>query len=433
MEQVWRKIEVGAKRDRMRALIKAKDIGLNFLSGSVTRTTINTSAVLFVRLLIQTCNLLILAYALGASLFGTFTAVTSIAALFGILSLVGTNLLLLSEFARGEKNGQDALAYALPTFFFTSSFFFLIFIFLTMLFIDQREVSMSALLSVGLAEVVLFPLLQIIATYHQAHKQIAFSQVLTTIPLTARLTLALWILFLSPLAPLSSLFVGYTITAPLCLFIALRSKEIIFPKISSWRKPQPLELKKCVKYSFLNFFSLSFGEIDKVITYNLMLSNIAGIYAAGTRIIGAMTLPIGALIISALPKLFSDKNNPIFIKWIFITCILYSFSSGLIILLAASHLEKLFDASFSGLADCLSYLTVVIPMITLRITAGFILITYDLTSARLTYEAVGLGILIILNLLLIPPLGIIGAIVSLCISEAIMGITGWTIVFKLRK
>jgi O-antigen/teichoic acid export membrane protein len=416
-------------------MIKIKNFFAKVLSGAIAQTTIKTSTVLVVRLMIQTGTLLLLAKLLGAAQFGEFAAVTSVAVLMGILSLTGMNLVLLKDASHNNEKAQHTLSYALPCIFISSTLLLILFWLIGLHFFNARGSDILSILAVGISEIFLFPLLLIISTYHQANNKIILSQVLTMIPLLARLLSVLVIFTIDSPDPLRILFLSYFLTGLFSLLIAYKSQKTIWPAINSWRYPSAQELKNSSKYSALNFLSLALGELDKTFTYHLLQENSAGIYAAGTRIIGAITLPISALIITSLPRLFQkDEQNKKLIKNIFITTWVYAFLAILGVCLFSNILEKLFVTSFTGLAACLMLMTLAIPAMVFRMTAGNILMTLDMVNARLCYETIGIVLMIGLLMILGRPFGINGAIASLVIAEATMAAIGWSVVIsQVRK
>lgn len=416
-------------------MINIRSFIIKVFSGSIAQTTIKTSTVLVARLVTQAATLLLLAKILGAAQFAEFAAVTSMAALLGILSLTGMNLILLRDGSHSNEKIQHTLSYALPCLFTSSTLLFILFWLIGVYFFNARGSDILAMLAVGASEIFLFPLLLIISTYHQANNKIVLSQVLTIIPLIARLLSALTIFAIAPPDPLRAFFLSYFLAGACSLLIAFKSQQTIWPAINSWRFPSVKELKNSSKYSALNFLSLALGELDKILTYHLLPANSAGIYAAGTRIIGAITLPISALIITSLPRLFrKDERNNKLIMNIFITTLAYAFLAILGLYLFSNILEQLFAASFIGLATCLVLMTLAIPVMVLRMTAGNILMTLDMVNIRLCYETIGVTLMVGLLIILGKLFGINGAIASLVIAEVAMSAIGWSVVItQIRK
>lgn len=91
-----------------------------------------------------------------------------------------------------------------------------------------------------------------------------------------------------------------------------------------WRFPSKSELSDAVGYAAINITAASPTELDKALVIKLSPLAASGIYTAGARIISAATLPIIALMLSALPRLSRQgKDKPAMLT---IYCIGFSIS-----------------------------------------------------------------------------------------------------------
>lgn len=403
------------------------------MRGPIARATIQTSAVLSLRLIAQAGTLLIVARLLGPEDFGVFAGITALAAMMGTMSTFGMHLTLLRELSKSPNRRDEMLPQALATTLTCGGLLFLIFLSAANTILPTGQAGLEILLCIGLAELLLQPLLLLSATEHQARGRIARSQILVTAPLFLRLCVALGVLAIQPPHLLEAYSMGYVCTSLLALMIANKTNQCEWPAIKYWRLPNLAEWRDSVSYAVLNLTALGPTELDKTLAVRLLPLATAGVYAASTRIVGAMILPVLALIISALPRLFREtdqRHKAQLSRWIFATSAGYGVAAAALLWAMSPLIEFMFGSQFQGITETLRYLAISVPGLALRIAAGGILMAGGRPWLRAGFEVIGLCFLFTTAIILTPKNEIYSMPVALACSEWSMAIIGWSLIIR---
>lgn len=398
--------------------------------GAIASSTIRTTGVFFVRLAAQAGSLLLLVRLLGASQFGMLAAVLATAVLLGSLSGLGANLFLLKETSIERRRRYEVLSYTVPSVLLAGALLLPLFIAIVVVGFDYPGQDVEAVLAIGIAELLVVPLLLLVAAEHQAQGRIALSQAVACLPVGVRLLTVLLVWLIKPEDALY-LFLCFQLLGSIAAFaIALRSRRNAWPSFRSWRWPRRSEIRNASDFSLFNFLSLANNEIDKMLAVTLVPTTAAGIYSACNRIIGACVLPIAALVVSALPRLFRDKGlKGGLLKWMFISTCIYGLVALLIIRFSAPYLEMVLGNAFAGAGVVLANLSLAIPGMVLRISAGNTLMAIGMAKQRLLYELLGIVLMVILFVSLGRSFGIQGLVMGLTITEWILGFAGWSLIY----
>ncbi|MBN8947382.1 MAG: oligosaccharide flippase family protein [Rhodanobacter sp.] len=407
-------------------------------SGPIARGTIRTSFVLGLRLITQAGSLLIVARMLGPERFGAFAGIAALAVLLGTLSTFGTHLVLLGEVSRNPHSRNKVLRYAVPSTLLCGSTLLTIFLLTCSFVLHEAGIAFSVLLAIGIAEMWLQPLFTFPATEHLALGRIARSQLLATLPLALRLLAAASVALLHPTDLLTAYGYGYLLASLIALAVATVTMPGHWPRLKSWRLPTKGELYGTTGYAVLNVTAAGPTELDKTLATSLLLPSSAGVYAVGTRVIGAVTLPVIAMMLASLPRLFREgRDEPNrtarLLRWIFGAALAYSIALAVAVWLSAPVFVWLFGAKYQGLQDTIRWLTPVVPGMALRMAAGNVLMALGKPWMRVSFEITGLVILMVAALALITNLGAIGMTFALICSEWAMAIVGGALVIVISK
>lgn len=408
--------------------------------GPIAKSTLRTSLILSLRLLIQAGTLLLVARILGPTSFGVFTGIGALAVLLGAFSTFGTHIILLKDYSENKKKDSRVLSYAFPTTLIFGSILFLLFLGLNYIFLDNLNVSMLVLISIGVSDIILLPFFLLSTIYFLAIGRTAFSQFLGLIPLLFRFFSAFIIICLELEESLEYFSLFYLITT----FLSVIGIWFFFPEtivnFNKWKLPKKKHLKKSFGYAVLNLTSLGPTELDKILAVKLLPLGISGIYVAGSRVIGAAVLPVIALLLSALPRLFRESKDEIknkkLISWIFISVVVYGFILMTLIFVFSAVVEKMFGTKYIGIAEMLIWLSFVVPGLALRIAIGNILMTMNQPWFRALLELIGVVVLgfVVFILFTFFRGGVVSLALSLVISEWLMAVLGaFFILWKIKK
>lgn len=405
------------------------------MAGPITRGTIRTTFVLSLRLLVQAGTLLIVARLLGPQGFGAFAGVAALAVILGTLSSFGINTVLLGEVSRDPARREQVLPYAVPFTLLCGSVLFAVYLLISQFALREAAVPVAVLIVIGVTELWLQPLLGLPASEHLGLGRIARSQLLQTLPLALRLLAAAAVFILHPVDPLAAYAYGYLIASVVALVIATTTMPAPWPRMKRWRLPTRTELRSSAGYATLNITSSSPSELDKILATKLLPLSSAGMYAVGTRVISAATLPVIAMTLAALPRLFRDahgqpKRTAHLLRWIFGVALAYSLALAVVLWFAAPVIVWVFGPKYHGLQHMIHWLTLAVPGMALRIAAGSVLMALGRPWMQVGFEVAGLGVLIGASIVLTQHLGTTGMALALVCSEWGMAVIGLSLVIR---
>lgn len=425
------KIEQGKIERIFRILIN------NTFGSTITKSTLSTTLVLIIRLTLQAGTLIILANLLGAKYFGIFTGLTGFALILGSLATLGTHLVLLSEISKKNKTRSEILEYSIPTTLITGAALVLFYTYISTWLIPGHEISILTVVFLGASEILFQPLISLASMELLANGRATKSQTLGVIPLFFRLLIALIILIINPQNPLELFSIGYLILTFTSLVFAHRSLRNPWPKIGQMRLPNKVEIKNTLGYAILNTTYQGPTEVDKIISVKITHPEISGAYAIGSRITGALALPVISMLVTLIPRLFAEnskKEKKSNINLLVLSAsLIYGVISGSVLYLSTPFLDQLFGHEFKSLPAMIPILAIALPGLTCRIAIGDILMSYSLPWKRAGLEALGISCIIGIALLSTPYQPVLGIPIALAATEWIMTVIGIVIVFRLDK
>lgn len=404
------------------------------MKGPIARGTIRTTFVLGLRLLVQAGTLLVVARMLGPQEFGAFAGVAALAVMLGTLSTFGTHLVLLGEVSKESTRRENVLPYAVPLTLLCGGALLAIYLLISTLALHEARVAIDVLLAIGIAETLLQPLFFLPASEHLALGRIARSQLLQTLPLALRLAAAVAVFLLHPADPFAAYGYGYLAASAVALGIATVTMPAPWPRPRTWRLPTTAELRETAGYAALAITATSPAELDKTLATKLLPLSASGLYAAGARVIGAATLPVVAMMLSALPRLFREgqdqpRRTARLLRWIFAATLAYSTALAIVLWLIAPLFVLVFGLKYQGIQHVVHWLCLAVPGMALRMAAGSTLMALGKPLMRVGFEVAGLVVLVIAALVLTAHFGAAGMPLALACSEWTMAAIGSVMVW----
>ncbi len=408
------------------------------LQGAIAQSTIRTSVVLGLRLAVQAGGLLLVARLLEPQQFGAFTGVAALAVMLGTLATFGTHLVLLGEMSKDPVRRAQVLPYAMPTTLVCGGVLLAVFFLIHALALQGSGIGWRVLLAIGVAEMLLQPLLALAAAQLLALGRTARSQLLQTLPLFLRLVAAGSVFVLQPPDALSMYGYGYCIATVIALMVVVRYMPRAWPPPRQWRLPTRRELHESASFAVLNITAIGPAELDKTLAVRLLPLTAAGLYAAGARIVGAVTLPVIALMLSAMPRLFREgQNHPqrtaLLLRWIFAATTLYSMVLAAALWWCSPLFVWLLGDKYGGVDEVVRWLCIAVPGMALRIAAGSALMALGQPWMRAGFELGGLVVLVAASGLLTVRYGTYGMPLALACAEWTMAAWGGILVVRCSK
>lgn len=403
------------------------------MRGPIALATLRTSLVLGVRLVIQAGTLLLVARLLGAERFGVFSGVAALAVVAGTLSSFGTHLVFLGEVSKAPARRAQILAYALPTTLLCGTALLAAYALFASIYFSSSGVSLMVVLAIGAAEILLQPLFAFPSNEHLAMERVARSQLVMGLPLATRLLAVSLVSMLDAADPLAVFSFGYLAASSIALILATITSPNPLPRQSTWRLPSSAELRQSAGYAALAITASGPSELDKTLAAGLLPPSSSGLYAAGARIIGAVTLPVIAMLLSALPRLFRDgqtqpQKTTRLLRWIFVVTLLYSALVAIVLWFTAPVFMWLLGPSYDGILQMIQWLCLAVPGMALRIAAGSVLMALGRPWMRAGFEIAGVLVLLICSFILTGRLGGTGMALALACAEWAMAALGLALI-----
>jgi O-antigen/teichoic acid export membrane protein len=357
--------------------------------------------------------------------------------ILGSLSTFGTHLVLLGEVSKEPARREEVLRYAIPTTFACGGVLLAVYLTICRLTLSETGTTFHVLLALGFTEAILQPLIALIAAEHHGLGRIARSQLLTILPLILRLGAALSVFAAKPVDPLGDYAYGYVAASMAALAFLLATLPASWPHPGSWRLPTVFELREAAGFAALNITRSAPAELDKTLSTKLLPLTEAGVYAASARIIAASTLPISAMTIAALPRLFREGrigSHPPphhLVGTMFAAATIYSLVLASAIWGVAPALEWVFGPTYRGIGEVIRWLCLAIPGMALRLTAGNVLMSLGRPWMRVAFETVGATVLLATAIVFTRASPAIGMPLALAASEWAMVAIGVGQIFKL--
>ncbi|WP_165971236.1 lipopolysaccharide biosynthesis protein [Luteimonas terrae] len=369
--------------------------------GSLARATIRTSGILALRLLLVASTLILLTRLLDPADFGVFAGITALSVMAGSMATMGTHLVVMRNVAADTSSGARTMEYAAGATLVGAALMSIIYASAVAWVVPSGALPLFAIAALAIADVVLHPFLQLTSGRLLGTGSVARSQVLLILPLAFRLLAVIALLGFAPQAPLGLYCLFYAGASLAALAVCWMSGGTTLPSLRSWRLPSIPEWKDALGYACLNLTATAPGELDKALSARLLAADAAGIYSTASRITGAIVSPITALMLSALPRLFSMQvtRDRHLVPAVFAASLFYGITAAGALYLATPHLAGLFGPDYASLEFTLPLLAIAVPGMTLRLSGASTLMATGRPIARACIEGVGLSVMALVAIL----------------------------------
>ncbi|MDO3382826.1 oligosaccharide flippase family protein [Gilvimarinus algae] len=398
-------------------------------SGAVATATIRTGLVLGVRLLVLAGTLLLVARMLGSQQFGVFAGACSLALFLGSLSSFGSQLMMLRAVSKNAESSEEILSYAIPLVLLLGAIALVCFLVVMSWAIPSAQISFGVLLAIGFAETILQPFLGLMSAEHHGLGRVARSQALQFSPLALRFIFALLVSFIGFQDVLSAYALGYFLASVAALVLGAYYLPKSWPNWRKWRVVTLTYISASCSYAAINFCKSGSAELDKAVALKLLPVDLVGLYAAGSRVLGALMLPVSAMVVSAVPYIFRsqdahlhDTRRMVF----YMSGVSFAYSLFLLVGLwiASPFIEIIFGDGFKGLSEILRIFCFAIPGLSLRLVSGNALMAIGRPWLRVGLEVIGLVTLVASSICFVIFVGEKYMPFAVILSESIMGVFG---------
>lgn len=365
---------------------------MSFFSGPVARNTLGTAVIFGIRLLALAAQLLLVARLLGPAGFSHYVAAGGLAVVLGGLSTFGVHLLVLKAAARGSP--APMLAMALGTWRLLCLPFFLLYLVLCQL-LGMLQSNLWLVVGLGLAEIFVQPLLQLLAMLIQGRGEVAIAQRWLAAPMGLRAILLLPLLLLDSDVD-AGFFVGSVqlVAVVVCTLAMCCWGNVAVSRWSEWRVLARGLWREAGSFALLSITAGGQAELDKLLSVRMLAAGPAGVYTAAARIAGAAILPVMALLVSALPRLFGHQHwDWKLLRLLSLFAVAYAVVGAVILWFLSPWLELAFGGSYQGLAGVLAILSLALPAQALRLVVVNVLMA---KGAALWRGGIEVGVMLVL-------------------------------------
>jgi O-antigen/teichoic acid export membrane protein len=407
------------------------------MAGHIARSSIQTTAMLVIRLVTQGANLVLLTRWMGPGIYGQYTAVAALAMIASLLPNLGAGFVLMAREARDPGTGTDVVRYAWPLSLLLGTLLACLFPLLAER-IGITAFSAMDLLTMGATELLVTPALMICNAALQANRRAAMGQIVQWLPLGFRITVTATCAANVVQASLHAFVIAQALagSAGLLLGILIAVRTIHLPWLP--RLPTRAELRSGTTYAAMNVVAANPAELDKVLAIKLLGDHAAGVYSATARVLNAAITPVTGVLLASQQSLFQHGAHPTtsgkrLIHIIAAVSAGWGLGSALILATLSPLLPYILGARFTEAASVMPWVCIAAPFMSLRLAAGTILVALGKPIHRMAFELAGIGMLVIFLAIGARFAGPTGMALGLSAAEMLMAAVGWTMIGQTQR
>lgn len=398
--------------------------------GNLARTSILVMFWQGVRMSCLAAWIILGARVLGATNYGLFSGTVGTAsALAGLVGLGGGMLMYQysiadhTQFPRYWK--QSLLLCAVSAAPLSMTF----------LLLAAGLMPWPALSLVALSEIIAFPIVTNAAFAFSANDRLGWAAALPALNAAMRLA-AICIAGLLPVDHDLTVYLMLHLTSSACsaVLALILVRRILRPGPANMQIGRS-DLAHGTGHAAAWSSAVAVTTLDKSFVLHAGGSEIAGFYAACYRIAAVIAMPLDAMVMSAMPRLFRAQRVSPQYRHLIAAMILaatgYGILGSLVLWCAAGALPSLLGMEFSAAIPGLQWMGLFIIGYSLRQIACHILIGRGMKMYRFVIEALGLAIMALIAATWIPAHGLLGAVWMIILAETLMAAAAWlTVIFS---
>jgi len=428
-------IAAAAQVESLRRRVNLKSLGKRIrgsrLFGSMSIITIAMAARLALRIVVFA----VVATSMGAEQFGAFATVSALAALFAAFSGWGADQLLFRRVGRARAELPQGMATSLAFLAMSAPPLILLAIAFIPFAVDS-SISWWLVLFISISDIGLAQVSGIVADCYQAVLRPMGNLWLTLGFGVARvLTAVLWITVSPRHDALSWSYYYFAVSA----IAAVASLWLLFRDLCKpdWKIAWH-EWRDGFHFALQSASQTAFGSIDKPVIAGLADLQVAGLYAAATRIVAAAGIPVSALLYSTYVRFFeagvsgARSSTRLAIRFLPVGMALGAVG-GIVILLLAPLAPRVLGRSYIG-TDTALLILAPLPLFGLVQSLGLdIIVSIGRTGLRTLAQLAMPPINILLCVLLVPAHGAAGAALAAVLTRLVLALAAWGIVARLVR
>ena len=388
--------------------------------GNLGRNTVYTTVALGLRAVMQAAYLILLSRVMGPNEYGLFAGSVAAAVLLAPLSGWGVSMLVSERVGKHAHESRSMWAGALAQTTWSGGLLSIAVLIAVMALPDRLAPGPMTLLV--LSELLLVPMTQAASTLMLAlGRGAAGASVVCLIPAFRLLFVGAWIVAVGDLHGSSAAVMHVFGSIVGAIVVMLIVRRVVGAGAWAGRPTIREMFARGKAYAFGMLVGAAYTEVDKVLLLQLANATVAGLYTAAFRVAAVFAIPVSALTANALPRLFAAAGThdwPRIFRAVAAASAAYAIGIAVVAFALAGFMPLVFGAEF---AKSTEYLRLLCPWIVLY--AAHIVLATALTSLgrqhlRVVIEAVGLALVIGINVALIPSYGARAAAFALLATDA---------------
>lgn len=402
--------------------------------GRLAKNTLLVMFWQFVRLAALAAWVFFVAKWLGPVEYGQFMGVAGLATT--VAGVVGLGIGLLMYQSVSIDVGQFARRWRQTLFSYLVSGGLLTVVFWLLATLMFNDLDFRLIVGLGLSEVLAFPLTGAAAFAFAAHDRMGWAAALPAITAVLR-TLVSVVYFYMALEPSLAGYVKVHVAAS---FLA---SVLVVLSVLTLLKPEAKELaftrddvRQGIGFSGIWFTGNALSSWDKALALKIGGSELSGLYAITYRIAAVMAVPVDSLIMAVMPRLFrrgsGEMQHPKLVLWLCMAIGVYGSLIGLCLFFIADYIPLLFGDSFGPAVHALRWFGLFVLLYGFRQLGAQILVAQNHKRVRLIAEMVALVVMTVLLVLLVPRMGLQGAVLSVLLVEGGLAVAMWIMVMRSK-
>lgn len=400
---------------------------MGYRPGRLGQNTIFGTVGLGVRAMVQAAYLIIVSRWLGAEGYGLFAGSVALLILFAPIASWGSNLIITRQVARNPAQSRAIWATGLAQTSLVGGI--LVPCMLAVSLFLPEKLPLVPMLMLAISELILLPITWAAASQCLALERGIASAVAICVSPIGRVTAMLLAIAGGVAATPGSAATAHFIGSVGAVAVAVAVVALVdgWP---DWRSRMRIRqsLRQGTPYTASHVAESGYQEIDKVLMLQVLGAAIAGPYTVAFRIASIFLMPVTALINASLPRLISTEDILLrarTFRVVLLCGVGYGVVASIFILLSGHWVPLIFGEEFNSAQGYLALLALWPPLFAVRHSLATSLTADDRQATRARVEMAGLGLVVLLNLLLLPRMGAGSAVAALLLAEACVTATIW--------
>lgn len=398
--------------------------------GALGRGAMITSVGLWLRAVLQAVYLILVSRWLGAAGYGLFAGSMAAVVLFAPLAGMGMGYVFTDHLARTPDlagglwrrvvavGGGCAVAVAAV-------------VAIGVAWAMPQRLGNTTLVALAASELIAVPTVSIASTALLAVGRVGLANLVVVLIPLVRIALVAGVMLAHAAPSLAILVAAHMLGAFLVMPCALRVATHQFTK-SSAGAVLPTRMAMVgdgIAYALGGAISAGYPEVDKVLILRILGPGETGVYTAAFRVISVLTMPVVALVTAALPRLFMTSleggKREKMLRRVALAGVAYGLVGALLALALAPTIPWIFGADFAAASHYVLLLAAWVPLAAAHQIGATALLTVYSKPARILMEGLGLLSIAALDILLLPRMGLVGAVYGLLAGEVVMTACCW--------